>query len=225
MKSSTQILTVTIVILGLAGVPDAFAKGTSDNPTTVQIDEQANTVKIDPDNNDVDVNALPAVKIDASQNDVDAVVTNEVEIKNDSGAALAVDTGAAVRLPYAQHVYSPGSDNSVIEHFSVPEGQIFVIEQISASFHCIFGCDGIWSSRITLTTGGSPMEQYLAPVELARFNGTDNSFAVSQSVRLYADAGSTVTLLTFSMPDTSSMSGTAYFSGYLIPEDEFSLAP
>ncbi|NND45660.1 MAG: hypothetical protein HKN58_10075 [Xanthomonadales bacterium] len=216
MNARAAMTLFAVTTLALLSAPGAWAKGGEDKPTHVLID---------PAGNDVDVVTMPALKIDGSQNEVDANITNEVEIKNDSGGALRVDTGAATRIPYAVMKSAFGSDHVIIENFNVPEGYVFVIEYVNTHMRCTSGCDGISSARITLETGGAPFEAFL-PVQAfaSSASGTEN-FLISESLRLYADPENTVSILLFAEPDTARLTGGVGVSGYLLPVDEAVLSP
>lgn len=244
MKTITVSTIVLSVIFAASGLPEAFAKGGEDNPVVAILDESGNTVKIDPDHNDVDVGtlpavkidpsqndvnvgSLPAVKIDASQNDVNANITNEVEIKNDSGAAILVDTGAMARTPFAVRL-STGPDQAgfqaMILKFDVPTDSILVIESISASLR-VTGGNGPEFAEVGLYTGGVSHDVHL-PIhpQPGIFSNGLPMYVVNQPLRLYADGDSIVTFLAFAEIDESIM-GTVSFSGYLVPVGDPSLAP
>lgn len=214
---STLILILISGFLCWAGTPAALAKGSDDNPAVVQID---------PEGNDVDVNSLPAVKIDSDQNDVDATITNEVEIRNDTGAALAVDTGSANRIPYARKRIEIEGDAEFFKFFETPPGHYFVIEYVSVQHVCPSGCDAVFLSRLRTTTGGTPIEAYMTVHPGFTGNISDiKIFTISETVRLYVDPGNGVAYHAVVSPSDSVLDTYLTISGYLIPEDEFSLAP
>jgi hypothetical protein len=197
-------------------MPAALAKGSDDKPVVMQID---------PNGNDVDVNSLPAVKIDGSQNEVDATISNEVEIKNHAGAALAVDTGAAVRIPYARRMSASADDNVIDVSLTVPDDHIFVIEYISAGFGSHSGdLDQLMFIRLDLKTGGFPAGARL-PSQFASADGDRQYWVANAMLRLYADPGSTVSFHAAARPTDSLISALVFLSGYLIPLDEPSLSP
>lgn len=198
------------------------AKGGEDKPVVVEIDEAANTVKIDSANNDVDVGSLPAVKIDGSQNDVDANVTNEVEIKNATGAAIAVDTGIAPRMPFAVRHVEAEFDSIILYSFEVPAGQLLVIEAVSAGLRS--NGDGPSAFEMTLTTGGTSHEVAFGVHAQPGMDDSYANYSVNQAGRWYADPGTLVSLIA-AAGSPENMIGEFSLSGYLVPMDEPSLAP
>lgn len=201
---------VTILLLALlfGTSPTAFAKGNEDNPTVVLIDESGN---------DVDV------KIDPTANDVDAIVSNEVEVKNDSGSALLVDHGAMARIPFAIRLADGIHGQSISQSFTVPAGHIVVIETISTDL--IATGNGPRSARVSVMTNDVSVSAFL-PLHTQpglSLEG-DPRYVALQLVRLYADPDSSINFFA-SAESGESIIGTVGISGYLIPDDEPSLAP
>lgn len=184
--------------------------------------------------------AEPAtVLIDPTGNDVDATVVNEVEIKNDSGnldvrisngpgEPIPVVNGAAARTPYAVTVEDIGDgDNFTFMSTTVPAGHVFVIEFVAASFSDLFPTEGVYLARLNLYTGGNLVSAPMLarPQPNTAPDALYQDYVVNQSVRLYADPGSGVSIHASAAPAAAALSGSFVLSGYLVPVGDPSLAP
>ncbi len=198
---------LAVAILALSG--PAFAKGGADNPVSVKIDPSANSVKIDPAGNDVDV-------------------VNEVEIKNATGTPIAVDLGQSPRTPFVKHLQKTNSQGADSVFFRVQEGELLVIEHVSAKITMDDDAEGLREAFLLTNAGGETGFWHLGAVRRPNDSATYGkiSYTISENLRLYADPDTNVV---FSA--TVDPFATAFFdidfslSGYLVPADEPSLSP
>ena len=185
----------------------ALAKGTLDDPTVVSIS---------PAGNDVDVSGMVGV-------------SGEVEIKNDSGSAVAVDTMRAARTPFAykyeDSTFTFGVDFSI----PVPEGRRLVIEHISGLL-VNQDPDFLEEVEILTTTNDQELKEFPTLHETPASGDGVYGYAFSEELRLYADAGTNVKYdANYGSQVVDSSPGlvttVVSISGYTVPMDEPSLAP
>lgn len=208
MKPITATLLSTTLMMGMAWSTGGLSKGNDGNPATVIIDEQGN---------DVDV------KIDPTANDVDATITNEVEISNDSGAALLIDTGQPARIPFGADLTDGTFDQLINESFPVPAEAWFVVEMVAADLQT--GGNGPRAAFMEIVTGGESLN---IPLHIHTQPGLSLSgeplYTINQSMRLYADPGSNVRFVAVA-ESGETVIGNVTVSGYLVAVDAVRLAP
>ena len=135
-------------------------------------------------------------------------------------AAVMVMGGAAqsgeALIPVARTSQSDFSSTNRIEtgtHYTVPTGKRLVIEVISGKI-AVASATRIRSVVTTRTSGGT-MNTHLLWL-LQSVEGTQNVYAATHSVRLYADAGTKVDITT-TRSNLADSGGTSYsFSGHLV---------
>jgi hypothetical protein len=117
-------------------------------------------------------------------------------------------------------VFAPGESTGTAEFF-VPLGKRFVIEYVSAQIDMGVSFITVTGFSVRTSTDNPPgTPHFFVPMSPPSNTGSNSKwFIVSQQTRLYADPGSTVTIVAelFVAPAlVNSISGRASLSGYLI---------
>jgi len=138
-------------------------------------------------------------------------------------------SGMVKREPFqftARADWEDGKLQTVVS-FAVPAGKQLVIENISATLECPIGQDITATQVKTVVNNVEAWHAVFVP-KTGTFNNALNLYCGGQRVRVYADPGTTVTVLVLkNISQCQPPCGTTMvlISGYLLPANSPSLAP
>jgi len=195
-----------------AHIDDVFVTNDTHHPVPVSVQGTA-TVGIAPGGNTVTVGNIPTVTL-AGTPAVTIAGTPTVALVGDPAAAAPIQAQSTCPQPCSATAFAD------VTLFTVPAGKRLVIEHVSGFVQLPAGAQAIYSLKTAIDASylgdvhfsGVQLDHLLGPATAA-----GDTFSVSNSLRLYADAGTTVVFHVAVETATGNVSYVlASLSGYLV---------
>jgi|SRR5581483_10261142 len=147
-----------------------------------------------------------------------AQYASPVNVSNLKGGAAwtrDAELGARNRFAFFQSVIAKFQDSSICAIYTVPAGNVAVIEQVGAQ-GAIPVAGGVMDVDLEITTNGVLMSHVYPMTNVGAFNGNPDFWTAEMPVHLYADPATIVGVCVNRVGGSGNMNISGSLSGYLV---------